>query len=221
MSSKLDTLWYTRCPVPTGLGIAVQKGWLEAGLAAQGTRIQSLRDSDDRSVRESHFDHTLENSVRHGGNIPAIWARASGRRTKLLGLSWADEVQLILTTPDSGISKPADLKGRRFGLPKWQNAQIDFSRAQAIRGLENALKLESLSVADVELVDLVITSNQSEQPVRRSTDTNVFGARGGGRNAELRGLLRGEVDAIFLKGAHAAQFSQAFDLVSSCINKSI
>jgi hypothetical protein len=27
--STLDTLWYTRCPVPTGLGIALQKGWLE------------------------------------------------------------------------------------------------------------------------------------------------------------------------------------------------
>ena len=26
MSHPLDTLWYTRCPVPTGLGIAVQKG---------------------------------------------------------------------------------------------------------------------------------------------------------------------------------------------------
>lgn len=28
-SPTLDTLWYTRCPVPTGLGIAVQKGWLD------------------------------------------------------------------------------------------------------------------------------------------------------------------------------------------------
>ena len=29
MSQPLDTLWYTRCPVPTGLGIALQKGWVE------------------------------------------------------------------------------------------------------------------------------------------------------------------------------------------------
>ena len=26
--NHLETLWYTRCPVPTGLGIAIQQGWL-------------------------------------------------------------------------------------------------------------------------------------------------------------------------------------------------
>ena len=30
-NDTLDTLWYTRCPVPTGLGIALQQGWLERG----------------------------------------------------------------------------------------------------------------------------------------------------------------------------------------------
>ena len=28
MCTPLATLWYTRCPVPTGLGIAIQHGWL-------------------------------------------------------------------------------------------------------------------------------------------------------------------------------------------------
>ena len=103
MSNSLDTLWYTRCPVPTGLGIALQKGWLEESFRSQCTNVQSLRESNDKAVRESHFDHTLQNSVRHGGNIPALWARASGRDTRVLGLSWSDETQLILSLPDSGI----------------------------------------------------------------------------------------------------------------------
>lgn len=213
MSNSLDTLWYTRCPVPTGLGIALQKGWLEESFRAQCTSIQSLRESNDKAVRESHFDHTLQNSVRHGGNIPAIWARSVGRETRVLGLSWADETQRILTLPDSGIKTVRDLKGRRFGLPKWVNAQIDFSRAQAIRGLENALKLEGLEVSDVELVDYVIASGQSEAPAQRIAGTQLFGGRSsGGQNAELVGLLRGEVDAIFLKGASAAQLAQQFGL---------
>ena len=199
MSQPLDTLWYTRCPVPTGLGIAVQKGWLEESLGAQGTAIKSLRESDNQAVRESHFDHTLQNSVRHGGNIPAIWARSSGRETRVIGLSWADEVQLILTTQDSGIKTVKDLKGRKFGLPDWANAQIDFTRAQAIRGLENALKLEGLEVSDVELVNY------------RHGGT-FSGRRRGGQSLELVGLLRGEVDAIFLKGASAAQLAQQFGL---------
>ncbi|QAU33962.1 ABC transporter substrate-binding protein [Janthinobacterium sp. 17J80-10] len=212
MSNALDTLWYTRCPVPTGLGIAVQKGWLEDAFRAQSTNIASLRESNDKAVRESHFDHTLQNSVRHGGNIPAIWARSIGRETRVLGLSWADETQRILTLPDSGINTVRDLKGRRFGLPKWVNAQIDFSRAQAIRGLENALKLDGLSVADVELVDYVIDAGQSDAPAERVAGVNVFSGRRAGQNSELVGLLRGEVDAIFLKGAHAAHAANQFGL---------
>ena len=214
MSQKpLDTLWYTRCPVPTGLGIAVQKGWLEEAFRAQCTQLQSLRESNDKAVRESHFDHTLQNSVRHGGNIPAIWARSVGRETRVLGLSWADEVQLILTLPESGIQTIKDLKGRKFGLPKWQNVQIDFTRAQALRGLENALKLEGLSVSDVELVDFQIDGGYSDEPAQSLNGTQLFGGRrSSGRNAELLGLLRREVDAIFLKGASAAAIAHQFGL---------
>lgn len=213
-SEPLDALWYTRCPVPTGLGIAVQKGWLEQSFQSRNTDIKSLRESNDQSVRESHFDHTLVNSVRHGGNIPAIWARSAGRETRVLGLSWADEVQYILALPESNIKHVKDLKGRRFGLPKWENVQIDFTRAQALRGLENALKLEGLTVNDVEIVDYVIGGTYSDEPaVKSDTGTNTFsGRRAGGRNVELLGLLRREVDAIFLKGASAAQIAHQFGL---------
>ena len=211
--SNLDTLWYTRCPVPTGLGIALQKGWLEESFRANNTIVKSLRESNDKAVRESHFDHTLQNSVRHGGNIPAIWARSAGRDTRVLGLSWADEVQLILTLQDSGIKTPKDLRGRRFGVPKWENVQIDFSRAQAVRGLENALRLDGLEVSDVELVDYDITAGQSDAPAERVAGTQLFGGRrSGGQARELVGLLRGEVDAIFLKGASAAHLANLFGL---------
>ena len=212
MSKTLDTLWYTRCPVPTGLGIALQRGWLEESFAQQHTAIRSLQESNDAAVRESHFDHTLQNSVRHGGNIPAIWARASGRDTRVIGLSWADEIQLILTLPGSGIDSVRDLKGRKFGLPLWRNVQIDFARAQAIRALENALRLDGLEVADVELVDFVIERRHSDEPVQRIDGKADLSTGGGSRNAELVGLLRGEVDAIFLKGAHAAQLVHHFGL---------
>ncbi len=215
MSTALDTLWYTRCPVPTGLGIAVQKGWLEESFRAKSTKIESLRESNNQSVRESHFDHTLANSVRHGGNIPAIWARAIGRETKVIGLSWADEAQLILTTPNSGIRNVKDLKGRKFGLPEWVNVQIDFVRAQALRGLENALSLDGLAVSDVEIVDYEIGIGYSDTPAKKSADGSyIFGSQSGSRNDELIGLLRGEVDAIFLKGASAVALASQLNLVT-------
>ncbi|MCW6536447.1 ABC transporter substrate-binding protein [Sphingomonas lycopersici] len=217
MTDRLDTLWYTRCPVPTGLGIAIQQGWLEAAFRAQGTKVSSLLESNDFATRESHFSHTLQNSVRHGGNIPAISAKARGRDTRVIGLSWADETQLILASPESGIATVRDLKGRRFGLPNWKNVEIDFTRAQAIRGLENALRLEGLEVSDVELVDRDIESHYSDE--RAENIGGTLARRAGGRraranNLEVIALLRGEVDAIFLKGAHGAQVAHQFGLTT-------
>lgn len=218
MSNTLDTLWYTRCPVPTGLGIAIQQGWLEEAFRAQGTRLSSLLESSDFAKRASHFSHTVQNSVRHGGNIPAISARARGRDTRVIGLSWADETQLILASPESGITSVRDLKGRRFGLPNWKNVEIDFSRAQAIRGLENALRLEGLEVSDVELVDQDIETHYSDGQAQTVGGTLAWNGRSTSRaranNLELIALLRGEVDAIFLKGASGAQIAQQFGLTT-------
>ena len=218
MAEKLDTLWYTRCPVPTGLGIAIQQGWLQEAFRAQGVKVESILESNDFNVRQSHFSHTIRNSVRHGGNIPAIGARAFGRDTRLIGLSWADEVQLILTTPESGIRSVRDLKGRRFGLPNWKNVEVDFTRAQALRGLENALSLEGLSVDDVELVNYDIERHYSDEAVTNVNGTLVYQGRNTSRarasNLEVVGLLRSEVDAIFLKGAHGAQTANQFGLVT-------
>ncbi len=218
MTSKLDTLWYTRCPVPTGLGIAIQQGYLHDSFQAQGTEVRSLLESDQFQTRESHFSHTLVNSVRHGGNIPAISAKALGRDTRLVGLSWIDETQLILASPESGIRTVRDLKGRRFGLPNWRKVEIDFVRAQALRGLENALGLEGLDVQDVEIVDLDIDTHFSDAPARDVAGTLAYPSREGSRarasNAEVIALLRGEVDAIFLKGAHGAQVADQFGLVT-------
>jgi len=217
MTKTLDTLWYTRCPVPTGLGIAIQNGWLEDAFRAQGTKLGSILESNDFKTRESHFSHTVRNSVRHGGNIPAISAKALGRDTRVIGLSWADETQLILASPESGIETVKDLKGRRFGLPNWKNVEIDFSRAQAIRGLENALSLEGLSVADVELVDQNIESHYSDVAAQNVNGTLARGlstSRTRANNLELIALLRGEVDAIFLKGASGAHAANQFGLTT-------
>jgi ABC-type nitrate/sulfonate/bicarbonate transport system substrate-binding protein len=218
MSETLDTLWYTRCPVPTGLGIAIQQGWLEDAFARQGTSLSSLLESSDFSKRESHFSHTVQNSVRHGGNIPAISARARGRDTRVIGLSWADETQLILASPESGITSVRDLRGRRFGLPNWKAVEIDFTRAQALRGLENALRLEGLEVSDVELVDQDIETHYSDGQAQTVGGTLAWNGRSTSRaranSLELIALLRGEVDAIFLKGAHGAQVAHQFGLTT-------
>jgi ABC-type nitrate/sulfonate/bicarbonate transport system substrate-binding protein len=200
--SQIDTLWYTRCPVPTPLGIAAQQGWIEQEFRKDGIQVRTLQDETDPVLRDSHFDHTLESSFRQGGNIPAIWARATGRATRVVGLTWTDEAQVILSLPQSGIRTLSDLKGKRLGVLVNPGIKIDFWRATTLRAYVAALKLEGLTHEDVQLVDLV------------RTDPQPGGTRGWSRtepreSLEVAALLNGEVDAIFHKGSRGLEIAEA------------
>src|ERR1700733_487729 len=129
--TRVTELWYTRCPVPTASSIAISQGWLDDEFARDGITVSSLRASADSDVRESHFDHTKAASFRQGGNIPPIWTRSRGSDVRLIGLSWAEQYQAILTRADTGIDGPEDLAGRRLALPRRGNDQIDFWRGGA------------------------------------------------------------------------------------------
>ncbi|GAA6624016.1 ABC transporter substrate-binding protein [Scytonema sp. NUACC26] len=199
---KITELWYTRCPVPTISGIALDLGWLDKTFAKDGISFKSLRAEQERSVRESHFDHTLKGLFREGGNIPAIWARATGKDTRAIALTWVDEYQAILTLPDSAdITQPVDLRGRRLAIPLRTQSQIDFSRAMALRGFLSALSLAGLNENDVQFVDLHARETDLQEPLSGGIQQSHFYQR------ELAGLFRGEVDAIYVKGAPGADLS--------------
>lgn len=205
-SQTIPNLWYTRCPVPTPLGLAVQLGFFRDEFAPEGLELKSLQESLDPAVKESHFDHTLRNSFRQGGNIPAIWARANGRDTRVIGLNWTDESLLVITLPGTGIHAPKDLKGRRLALPV-NPGSIDFNRATALRAYDKVLELEGLALKDVELVD-TIAPPQAEA----GSDIDSSGRRirrRSGYFAEIRALLNGEVDAIFVKGVYGVEIARA------------
>ena len=203
---NLPNLWYTRCPVPTPLGLAVQLGYFRDEFAPEGLELKSLQESLDPTIKESHFDHTLSNSFRQGGNIPAIWARANGRQTRVIGLNWTDESLLVITLPSSGIVGPRDLKDRRLALPV-NHGSIDFNRATALRAYDKVLELEGLSLKNFELVD-VIAAPQAEG----GSDVDASGRRirhRSGYQAEIRALLNGDVDAIFVKGVYGVEIARA------------
>lgn len=117
-SASPASVCYTRCPAPTPLSIATQLGWVEAVFARHGLEVNSIRDAIDPKIRQSHFDHHLEWSFRQGGNIPPIWARSSGRKSRIDGLTRTYEFQAVITLSHLGIRQGADLKGRKLGLPK-------------------------------------------------------------------------------------------------------
>ena len=204
--AAIDTLYYTRCAVPTPLGIAARLGWFKEEFEPEGVTIKVVVESENVAQREAHYDHGIDNLFRLGGNIPALWARSKGTQTRLLALSWVDEFQGIVTLPDSGIAAATGLRGRKFGLEKHDSPFIDHSHASALRGIHQAMQLAGASLRDVELVDLIAPRNSiAEQGAERLSGSRFSGPKRRGGSLPLLALLRREVDAIYLKGPRGLQ----------------
>lgn len=204
-ASEVRTLWYTRCPAPTPFGVAIQQGRLEEALAQQHIGWQALQDAADPVIRRSHYTHSQPHSFRQGGNIPALWARANGADTRVIGLTWVDEFQGIVALPASGIRDVGDLRGRRLGLPHNSRTDIvDFHRATALRGYDSLLDVGGLGLDDVTLVTLLHQPNSLAEAAAVASDglaRRLATERPHEFSREVAALLGGEVDAVFVKGA--------------------
>jgi ABC-type nitrate/sulfonate/bicarbonate transport system substrate-binding protein len=184
-----DTLWYTRCPVPTATGIAADRRWLAAEFAPDGIAVRSLQEAApdvDAAARRTHYTHSLPGLFREGGNVPALWARSQGEPTRLVGLTWIEERQTILVAPGSGIRGAAALRGLRLAAPR-HSVPIDFWRAMALRGFHGALASAGFGPDDAVFVDVPADGHQGQWA------------------AELAALVRGDVDAVYVKGALAVE----------------
>jgi ABC-type nitrate/sulfonate/bicarbonate transport system substrate-binding protein len=200
-----ETLWYTRCPLPTGSGIAAELGWFDDEFAPDGIEVLSLSASTSRDVRESHFDHSQENSFREGGNTPPIWSRSRGADTRLIGATWVDQYQAIVALPESGIRTPSDLAGTRIGVSRHVNDQIDFMRGKSLRAVLTAIELAGLTRDAVELVDLPEAETYlGDEDVSPSGTLWSAKLQQAILRAEVFALVRGEVDAISVNGAGGA-----------------
>jgi ABC-type nitrate/sulfonate/bicarbonate transport system substrate-binding protein len=204
---SFDTIWYTRCPVPTAFSIAVRLGWLDDEFAGDGIAVRSIAVSTDPTVRQAHFDQSLGSFFRHGGNIPPIVSRSRGTDVRLIGLSWTDTAELVLALPESGIASAGDLRGRRLAVPRRVNDGVDFWRATVVRAWDNALGLVGLTTDDVELVEVEVGRTFVGDATARTTERATLWDASfmlTFQREEAAALVRGEVDAIFSHGASAA-----------------
>jgi ABC-type nitrate/sulfonate/bicarbonate transport system substrate-binding protein len=204
---ELDSIWYTRCAgggrggVPTAFGIAHHLGYLQAEFKNDGLKLLSLQEDGGPELRHNHYDHELPNLIREGGNLFSIPAKAQRANTRLIGLTWIDESQSILVRPDSDIRSPAQLKGRRLGLPVFRTADIvenrrgrTITRISSLHGYKGALASAGLTFDDVTLVELGDHDADTNPDVKLNF---------GGWWQSLQALKSGKVDAVYVKGAAA------------------
>jgi ABC-type nitrate/sulfonate/bicarbonate transport system substrate-binding protein len=210
-------LWYSRCPLPTASGVAIDRGMLDAEFAKDGIPVASLNASSDMAVREAHFDHGRANLFREGGNIPPIWSRSRGADTVVVAATCIDEYQAIVAMPGSGIVEAKDLRGARLALPRRTGESIDYWRAMCLKGYHAALRVAGLEPGDVTFVDLPVDEKQIAigGPSQRGSLWRG-GARARRQSREALALVRGEVDAIYTAspaGAHLSAFLGASTVV--------
>ncbi len=151
--SGADEVWYTRCPIPTAFEVALGTGLFDEEFSGGGLTWLALAESPDPDVHRSHFTHRKARSFRHGGNVPAIYARSIGADTRVVGSSWLRTRYTLLTRADSPIESVADLRGRRILVPRRRGADIDFWAASTLGVIETALATAGLALDDVELVE--------------------------------------------------------------------
>jgi len=203
----IETVWFTRCPVPTAFAIAVKLGWLQDEFERHGVALRSLATSKDDAVRQSHFAHTQANSLRHGGGIPPLLSRARGGDLRIVGLSLSWSPQRVLALPTSGICSVKDLAGKRLSIPRRVNDSIDFWRATVLRGFDRVLAQAGLSFADVTQVDLPIARRYIDDSTSSTGRADMLWDASfmlGFQRDEVAALVRGEVDAIFSQGSTSA-----------------
>jgi ABC-type nitrate/sulfonate/bicarbonate transport system substrate-binding protein len=190
VGQEVSELWFTRCPVPTATGIAADLGWFSEEFGPDGITVKSLQDVPRSNLSGQHFEHGLDALFREGGNVPALWTRARGQQTRLIGLTWIEERQAILVRAESDLESVAELKGRRLAIPSRDRGTVDFWRAMALHGFTGALSTAGLTLADASMVDVVSSwGDQATGPLPQQWDP------------ELHALTAGEVDAVYVKGA--------------------
>lgn len=199
---RLDHIWITRCPIPAASGVAWALGWLADEFGRDGIHVRWVRESGLNLVADdpAHQERTL---FREGGNIQALAARALGAPTRVIGLTWIDERQAIMVRPDARVFEPSDLRGLRFALPGFARTRGEsIARGMALHGIKNAIGLAGLDLEDVRFVDV------PAPPVEQPSPAGMRRLWGG-----LDWLADGRVDAVYVKGAAAAEGAARLGLV--------
>jgi 2'-hydroxybiphenyl-2-sulfinate desulfinase len=214
MSSKINEIHYTICPVGNASFIAAHKGWLKEGLAPLGVEpvlLQTL----PREFWKAHFDQSDTVLFREGGNIPPLWAKSRGAEFILIGTALLAQKQLILVRADSPIESVDELIHYKLAIPVRKDSLIDVHRIHAEQGFAVALASRGFSLSQANLVQIIAEGEIFIKPGDDKELNKTFEAR------DFQALESGEVDAVYAKlsviqkALDTGKFRVLFDLTAN------
>ncbi|MCD6136120.1 ABC transporter substrate-binding protein [Candidatus Bipolaricaulota bacterium] len=202
---KWNEFFFTNCPVVSAGNIDVGLGWAAADFRAAGIDYGYLRSRPENDMYP-HFIHNLDNMIRHGALYPPVNAHADYRRTRLLGATMLYEGGAMAVRAEDALWRMEDLRGKKIGLSKSLNPiRSDWWRIQEHAGIENMLKINGMTMDDIEIVEFPYEDidgyyDPDMKPIYDPADQWIEGGKHSD-SEKLRSLedalLNGEVDAVY------------------------
>ncbi len=223
-ASKLSTVklnwkevWYTNCPLISASNIDQELGWTREEFKKLGVKYAYFRSARENDFYP-HYIHNLDNLIRFGGLFPPIQVHADIRRTKLLGVTHAPrEGGCMMVRARDDIYRMTELKGKKIGLSKSLNTiKNDWWRIQEHQGIELMLRINGMTMDDVEIVEFPYPDDwyadpRMLEPLENPSD--LWLQRDHKSDLAFRpletALEKGVVDAIYTQSKPLQQLSEA------------
>jgi ABC-type nitrate/sulfonate/bicarbonate transport system substrate-binding protein len=147
-------VWYTNCPLISASNVDQELGWTREEYKKLGVKYDYFRNTRETDFYP-HYIHNQDNLIRFGGLFPPVHVHADIRRTRLLGVTHVRfEGGVLLVRAKDDIFTMKDLKGKKIGLSKSLNKiKNDWWRIQEHQGIELMLRMNGMSMKDIQLVE--------------------------------------------------------------------
>ena len=198
-------VFYTNCPLISASNVDQELGWTGEEYRKIGVDFSYFRSRRGNNWYP-HYVHNLDNLIRFGGLYPPIHVQADVRRTRLLGATHVPfEGGCMMVRSRDDIFRMSDLKGKKIGITKSLNTiKNDWWRIQEHQGILAMLRLNGMTIKDVEIVDFPYPDDWYDdpkmlEPMENPSDWQL--KRDHKHDLAFRPLetqlLEGKVDAIY------------------------
>ena len=202
-------VYYTNCPMVAANNIDQELGWCKDDFKKIGVDYSYFRSRRENNWYP-HFVHNLDNLIRFGGLYPPVHVHADIRRTRLLGATWVYEGGCMMVRARDQIYRMEDLKGKKIGLTKSLNTiKNDWWRITEHMGIESMLRINDMTMEDVEIVEFPYEDEWYEDPKVLEpmiNPTDMWASTNHKQDLVFRpletALLEGKVDAIYNLSKH-------------------